>query len=405
MRFYNNGVMRFMIPAVLIFLAIPGRAAFTRSLMDRTDTEPLFDSEYFLDLNSFSWSRAWDDAWSASSGGYRVNGASLDCCDLYLDQTLLFTRRLTPKLEFRFRFVELSDKDRQESHHWLEFEHEIGAGWSAEVFGEPTYRKEDSDIGMGIRWKRGAWEARARRSAVDWNLNGRGSTTQSYSLKPYTDEVSFKMPLGAWSLRLAGDLDEPTRRLVPDERRSFFYRRLRGRAEAGSDEGWAPRVRYSYEEQAKINTVAPGGTGTSEEARRKVHEASASARLRPTPDDEFEPGAAFLLRAARADVPGSSASGTFYRRWEVQPYLRWRRSLSTRLTSELSPSFSVGENRLRRPGGAGPERYESVGEAKLGASLEVKFGAAGLITLGGVLDVDKPGKAWDGGSVKAMFLF
>jgi hypothetical protein len=373
--------------------------------MDRTDTEPLFDSEYFLDLNSFAWSRAWTDAWSASSSGYRVNGASLDCCDLYLDQTLLFTRRLTPKLEFRFHFVELSDKDRQEMHHWLEFEKELGGGWSAEIYGEPTYRKEDADIGFGVRWRRGGWEARVRRAAVDWNLNGRGSTTHRYSLKPYTDEVSARAPLGSWSLRLAADLDEPTRREVPDERRSFFYRRARAWAEAGTDEGWAPRLRWSYEAQAKINTFATPAAGVSEEARRRVHELSVSARVRPSSIDELEPGAALMLRSARTDLPGASASGTMYRRWEAQPYLRWRRSLSTSLTSELSPSFSFGENRLRRPGGAGPERYETVAEAKVGASLEVRFGTAGLLSFGGVLDVDKPGKAWDGGNVRAMFLF
>jgi len=396
---------RLLLVVAFLALAVPGRAVFVRSLMDRTDTEPLFDSEYFLDLRSFAWARAGDDAWAASTGGYRVNGASLDCCDLYLDQALIFTKRLTPGLEFRFRFVELADKDRQESHHWLEFEKDLGAGWSAEIFGEPTYRKEDADIGLGVRWRRGGWEARARRAIVDWNLNGRGSTTQNYTLRPYTDELSVRAPLGAWSLRLAADVDEPTRRQIPDERRAFFYRRTRASAELGKQEGWAPLARYSYETQVKINTVAPGGTGISEEARRQVHEFLASARVRPSADDELEPGAALLIRAARLDLPAAPSGGTFYRRWEVQPYLRWRRSLSARLTSELFPSFSFGENRVRHPGGSAPDRYETVAEAKLGAALEFKFGKAGLISMGGVLDLDKPGKAWDGGGVRAMFLF
>ncbi len=394
-----------LLAAAFIALAVPGRATFVRSLMDRVDTEPAFDSEYFLDLRSFAWPRAWDDPWAASSGGYRVNGASLDCCSLYLDQTLLFTRRLTPRLEFRFRFVELSDKDRQETHHWLEFEHDLGGGWSAELFGEPTYRKEDADIGLGLRFRRGGWEARARRTAVDWNLNARGSTTQRDSLKPYTDELSVRAPVGAWVLRLAGELDEATRREVPDERRSFFYRRARAEASLGMEEGWAPLARYSFETQIKANTVAPGGTGSSEEARRQVHEMSVSARIRPGPDDEFEPGAVGLLRAARSDLPASPSAGTFYRRWEFQPYLRWRRGLSARLTSELAPSLSIGENRVRHPGGGAPERYETVAEAKLGGALEFKFGAAGRISVGGVLDLDNPGRPWDGGNVLAMLLF
>ncbi len=396
---------RVLLTALTLALAVPGRAAFVRSLMERVDTEPLFDSEYFLDLRSFSWPRAWDDVWAASTGGYRGNGASLDCCDLYLDQSLLFTKRLTPGLEFRFRFVELSDKDRQELHHWIEFEKDLGRGWSAEIFGEPTFRKEDADIGAGVRWRRGGWEARARRAAVDWNLNSRGSTTQNYTLKPYTDEISLRAPLDAWFARIAADIDEPTRREIPADRRSFFYRRTRTSAELGKDEGWAPRVKYAYEVQTKMNTVAPGGVGVSEEARRQVHEFNVSARLRPNEKDEFEPGGAFFVRAARTDLPGNPAGGTFYRRWEVQPYLRWRRSLRAKLTGELFPSFTVGENRVRHPGGLTLERYETVAQAKLGATLEFKFAKAGYISIGGVLDLDTPGQAWDGGSVRAQFFF
>lgn len=396
---------RIFLAAMLLVLSVPGRATFVRSVMDRVDTEPAFDSEYFLDLRSFAPPRAWDDAWSASTGGYRVNAASLDCCDLYLDQNLTFVRRLTAGLEFRFRFVELSDKDRQETHVWLELEQDLGGGWSAELFGEPTYHKEDADIGTGLRFRRGGWEARARRTAVDWNLNARGRTTQNYSLKPYTDELSARAPFGAWSLTVAGDLDEATRRAFPDDKRVFFYRRSRAWAALGKAEGWAPLLKYSYETQVKANTVSPGGAGLSEEARRQVHEFLASARLHPGPDDEIEPGAALLMRSARLDLPASPSGGAFYRRWEVQPYLRWRRALSARLTSELSPSFTLGENRTRYPGGAAPDRYGNIGEAKLGAALELVFGAAGRISLGGVLDLDTPGKAWDGGNVLAMFLF
>jgi len=398
-------MIRFLLAFGVFFaFGVPAHASFVRSVVEKTDTEPLFDSEYFLDLRSFAWSRAADDAWAASTGGYRVNGASLDCCDLYLDQSLIFTKRLTPGLEFRFRFIELSDKDRSELHHYLELEKDIGAGFSAELFGEPTYRKEDADIGFGIRWRRAGWEARARRTAVDWNLNARGRTTERYSLKPYTNEVSFRAPLGAWHATLAGDADEATRRHIPAENRAFFYRRTRAWASLGKAEGWAPLFRYSYENQVKINSIAPGAATIAEEARRHVHEVLASGRVMLSPDDELEPGAAFMMRDARSDLPATPSSSTFYKRWEMQPYLRWRRSLSARVTTELTPSFSLGENRAIRPGGGTPDLRERVGEAKLQAALELKY-SKGFISFGGVLDVDKPGKAWDGGNVRAMFLF
>ncbi|MBI4059920.1 MAG: hypothetical protein HY403_00665, partial [Elusimicrobia bacterium] len=103
--------------------------------------------------------------------------------------------------------------------------------------------------------------------------------------------------------------------------------------------------------------------------------------------------------------PAAPSAGTLYRRWEIQPYLRWRRALGARLTSELSPSLSLGENRARHPGGGAPDRLEIVGEAKLGAALEFGFGKAGRVALGGVFDLDTPGKPWDGGSAMALFLF
>lgn len=383
--------------AVLLLLACasaaPARAAFVRSVMDRVDAEPLFDSEYFLDLRGFSWPRAWDDAWAASSGGYRVNGASLDCCDLYTDQGLRLERRLTPALEFRFRFVELSDKDRQETHHWLELEHDVGGGLSTELFGEPTFRKEDADIGVGLRWRRAGWEARARRAAVDFNFNSRGSTTERYDRKPYTDELALSAPAGEGRAWAAAEFDQPTRRRVPDDGRVFGYRRSRAWT------GWrgagplAPRVEYAYEHQRKSDSFAPGSAGTSSQAERKVHGVTASARLRRG-GLEWEPGLAAFHRSTRVDYPLSPSAGERVKRWEAQPWLRARRDLGSGLTGELSSFLTLGENRSRL-----------LAEAKVDAALEWSFGGRGAIAVHGSFDADTPSKPWDGGNVRAMFFF
>lgn len=359
---------------MLAALAAPARAAFVRSVMDRVDTEPLFDSEYFLDLRGFSWPRAWDDAWAASTNGYRVNGASLDCCDLYVDQSLKFARRLTKGLEVRFRFVELSDKDRQETHHWLELEQDLGRGFSAEAFGETAFRKEDADIGAGLRWRSGGWEARARRNAVDFNFNSRGSTSERYDRKPYTDEFSLSAPAGAGRLWAAAEFDQPTRRRAAGGGRVFGYRR--SRAWTGWDGGGerAPRVVYGYENQRKSDDAV--------HSERRVHSLSASALW-----GDFEPGVAWFERSAWTE-------DARYRRWEVQPWLRARRELRPGLTGELSPFLSLGEQQARL-----------VAEAKLGAAVEWSFGGRGLIGLHGSFDLDTPNKPWDGGNVRAMFFF
>lgn len=360
--------------ALLLALAAPARAAFVRSVMDRVDTEPLFDSEYFLDLRSFSTPRDWDRAWAASTSGYRVNGASLDCCDLYTDQGLKFVRRLTPGLEFRFRFTELSDKDRQETHHWLELEQDLGRGVSAELFGETAFRKEDADIGAGLRWRARGWEARARRNAVDFNFNQRGSTSERYDRKPYTDELLLSAPAAGGRAWAAAEFDSPTRRRVPAQNKVFGYRRSRAWTgwESAGDDAW--RADYAYESQRKSDDVA--------RHERRVHALSVS-RLWGL----WEPGLGFFHRSAWTELAR-------YKRWEAQPWLRLRRELRPGLTGEVAPFLSLGEDRARL-----------VAEAKANLAVEWAFGGRGRIGLNGSFDLDTPGKPWDGGNVRAMFFF
>lgn len=389
--------------ALLGLLCAPAEATFTRSLPARVDTEPSFDSNYFLGLRSFAWPRAWDDAWSSSTGGYRVNGASLDCCALYLDQGLLFARRLTPALEFRFRFTDLDDKDREETHHWLELEQDLGKGFSAELFGEPSFRKEDADIGAGLRWRREGWQLRARRDAVDFSFNERGSGTRSYSRKPWTDQFLVEAPLGSAAARLACEVDHPTRLEIPDEDRTFSYRRTRLWAGLGAAEG--ARVDYSYEFQSKSDRFRTPAAGRSQDSRRQVHGLTASTRLRPSESDEFEPGLGLFARAARADRPEEPQAGAVYRRWEVQPWLRWRRELTRRLTTELAQFLSLGENRVRHPGGGAPDEDRVLVEAKLGLGLDLAFGPSSRIGLYATFDQDSPSHPWGGGNIRAMFLF
>ncbi|MBI5247725.1 MAG: hypothetical protein HY923_11155 [Elusimicrobia bacterium] len=390
---------------LLLALTAPARATFVRAVMDRADTESLFDSEYFADLRGFAVPRSWTDTWAASTSGYRINGASLDCCALYLDQELKFARRLTPRLEFRFRFTDLDDKDRQEQHHWLELETDLGAGFSLEAFGEPAYRKEDADIGLGLRWRRGGGQLRVRRNMVDFNFNSRGSTTERYSLKPYTDELHLEAPAGAWRAWAGLELDEPTRREIPAENRSFGYTRTRALLGAGSDEGIAPRLVYSLETQRKVNRFATVAAGESQDARRQVHAFESSARLRPRDGDELEPGLAYLNRSARTDRPEVPAGGTTYRRWELQPWLRWRRRWTKIATGELAAFLSFGENRTFRSPGATPSAHETLVEAKIGTGVDFLFSPSARLGLYGTFDADAPGHFWDGGNVRAMFLF
>ena len=378
--------------------------------MDRIDVEPLFDSEYFVDLLSFSTPAVWDDIWSASTApAYRVNSASLDCCDLMLQQEFRFRKQLPHGLAFKFRLFQNEEKERQDFFYQMELEKKLGRGVSVSLFGEPTYRKEDSDIGFGLAYEPvPAFKASARRTFVDFNFNQRGSTTQRYAAKPATDELALELTPGdGWKATAALMLDHPLRREIPDDARTFSYRRTNLALGLRQDlaDRWSRWLSYSYDFEAKGDLYNPASASkTSVTSRRQVHRVAAAVEGALSPRDRLEAGQGFLLRAARSDYANAPDEGLFYRRWEAQPYARWRRELKPWLVSELAGFLAFGEKR-QRGANKGGTLYNGLAEAKLGAGADFVFGPSGRIGVYGTFDLDTPGKPWDGGAIRAMFLF
>jgi len=379
--------------------------------MERIDHEPLFDSEYFLDLLSFSYPIVWDDIWNASTGPvYRVNGASLDCCSLMLQQDIRLGKRLTKSLEFKFRLWQNEEKEHHDFHYQIELEQKLGLGFSASLFGEPTFHKEDSDIGFGLAYEQPqVWRAAARHTFVDFNFNKRGSTTQRYATYPASDDfIVAARPHPDWMVSTDIEVDSPLRREVPDENLTFSYRRtaLNLTLRHAPPERFSRKLSYGYEFEAKGDLYNPVPAGKiSLSARRQVHHVLAAVEGPLSDRDRLEAGHMLLLRAARADNANDGDLGLFYRRWEAQPYARWRRNLKPWLTSELAGFFSFGENRQRGANKAG-SLLATVAEAKLGAGADFVFGPSGRIGLYGTFDMDEIGsQPFDGGNIRAMFLF
>ncbi len=388
-----------------IFLASPAHAVFIKTQMERIDHEPLFDENYFVSLNSFRYPYSWDDLWRASTApAYRINAASLDCCDLFLQQQLRFDRKLGDGFLFKYRLEQQEDKERQEIHQWLEMEKNLLAGVSGSIFGEPTFHKEDADIGFGLNYTRGGFRAVARRYFVDFNFNRRGSTTQRYSRYPLTDEFSLQWRGQRDLLRGWLEIDHPTRRHVPVENRLFSYRRINLTVEwARRTDRWSPGAEYQYEFQVKENRFVPDPNALSVENRRQVHRGLLRVEGPLGPRDRLEAGQAVLVRAARSDFANSPDGGIFYDRWEVQPYARWRRQLKPRLVGEIANFMSFGDNR-RRTGGAAGSSAQSLAKSKMGAGLDFLF-SSGRIELYTTWKLDDPSHPWGGGNIRAMFLF
>lgn len=384
-----------LIAAVFFAFAAPARAIFVRPQMDRIDPEPLFDSEYFVDLLSFSYPVDWLRVWGSSSPvRYRVNAASLDCCNLLLAQDLVWRKPLSETLEMRFRYFQDDDKELTETHAWLELEKSLGAGFSAELFGEPSFDKGDADIGVGAAWRRGSAAVHARRYFTDFTFNKRSASGDSYIRKPLTDQVGAAW--GPVSARV--EFDHPLLRVNDASGRRYFYRRTRAAAAVRLWGGLLADYLYEFQKEGD-RFVAPSAAAPLEYARQ-AHRARLAAARGP-----YEAGWVFVLRSARADRPDSPDLSTRYKRWESQPYARWRPELSERLTGELAAFLSYGENFARRGEGA-VSAYEDVLEAKLGAGLDVRFSPTARMGFYTTWDLDSfVDHPWDGGNIRASLLF
>jgi len=392
--------------AALLLLALPAptRAIFISEEMERADTEGLFDSEYFLDLLSFSSPAEWEELWERPGAGYRINGASLDATDLFIQQEARLPARLTERLRFRYDVEHRGDKDLVRLHQWLRLDLGPWNGLTAGLFGEPAFAKEDADIGVRLGWTP-TEETRlsASLNAVDFNFNERGRTTASYSAKPYTISTEAAWQAGGHRLLAALEADLPLIRSVPDTKLLYGYRRTLMTLDwnlKGPELGWS--AAWSYEAKHEAKDYQPGAARPSEDFRREVHSGGAAVSIRRG-RNRWEGGSRVLFRRGHAVFPNGGGTDATYRRWEAMPYVRWRRTLRPWAVSETAFFLSAGENRTRRRGG--PDELSPVVEAKLGLGMDFVLGLS-RIGLYGTFDLDDLDRhAWDGGNMRAMVLF
>lgn len=394
--------------ALGLLLPAPASALFSAKELERVDTEPFLDYEYFSDLQAFSYPMEWDLAWRASTMSYRASGASLDCCDLLWSQELLTRFQLADTLAFSVRLAQQEDKERRDLHYLLEFEKKLPWGLTAWVFGEPTYDKKDADAGLGLgcALSKGL-QLSYRRTAADFPFNRKAGDPQRYSRQPFTDEFRVDADFARGRLSLQVELDQPLRREFWNESRSYSYRRTTGRASyQGPVLGVTGRLGYTYEYQHEGDYLSPDPGTRSVDYRRRTHTLLAAVLADLGARDSLEAGHNLILRDARNDNPHDPDAGIMYRRWEAEPYARWRHRASDLVTTELAAFLSLGEYRKRYPAHLIPSVFDPIIQAKLGTGLDFTFGPRGRVGLYGAFDLDGAAThPWDGGSIRAMFVF
>ncbi len=393
--------------AALLAAAAPAGAVFTRAEMDALDTEPLFDSEYFLDLLSFREPLEWRWLWASAAIGYRVNAASLDRTDLFLEQEAKLPKRLNEWLALEYRVAQRGDKDLVELHQWLALDFGPWAGFSAGLFGEPAFDKQDADIGLRLRQRAGPAVLTASALFPDFNLNERGKGGESYARKPVTYALGAAIDSALGTLSAAAELDMPLIREVPAANRVYGYRRTRlllAWERPAPPDGWGWRAAYGYEFKREQDRFSPA-TAAQLDFHRKVHELEAGVEGGVSGRDRLEAGMRWFVRGALSDYQLPGAADARQKRWEAQPYARWRRTQRPWAVTEAALFLSKGEDYRIYPG-VGPDKRDAITEGKLGLGVDFLPSKTGRIGLYGTFDLDDAGRhVWDGGNIRAMILF
>ncbi|MBI3549750.1 MAG: hypothetical protein HY078_11985 [Elusimicrobia bacterium] len=405
--------MRRLILLAALLAACPAGAVFTKAEMDVIDPEPLLDSEYLLDLAGFSYPLDWTWEWEASSASakYRGNGASLDCCSLFLEQEAALRRRLASWLEFRYDLRQQGDKELDDFHHWIALEAGPWKGASVGLFGEPTPAKEDSDIGLLLRYRpRPGLMVYALRDNVDWNFNHRGSSGQRYARVPLTYEAGGEIVAGPDRWRASIEWDLPLVRVDPAQNLAYAYRRTtatvrwsRPPAAGEGSLGWELLYRHEYKREGKA--FDPDPTAASLDFRRSVHYLKAAAVVPLGRRDRTEAGLGFWERDSRTNVAGGMGDRRV-KRWEAEPYARWLRRLAPWVESELGFFLGSGETRRDLPNSPSLATMEAPVNAKLDVGFDFLVAGNGRIGLRGSFDLDDASRhLWDGGNIRAQIFF
>ncbi|MBI4385794.1 MAG: hypothetical protein HY551_00275 [Elusimicrobia bacterium] len=400
-------------------LSTPAVAVFIKNEMDTVDPERLFDSRYFLDLFSFSFPLQWRWEDLVSPQIYRINAASLDRSDLLILQEVRIARPLAkrpdgdgapPWLNFRYDLRQNEDKDLQEFHQWISLEVGPWRGFSLGVFGEPTFSKENADIGFLLRHApKPGLDLYASVDFVDWNFNERGKTVQRYERLPVTYEGGVRYGSGSDIWKLSLEYDSPLVRTDTAQNLSYSYRKTTLAARwdriPGDRSSLGISAHYRYEFKREANHFNPDPSFLTSDFQRNTHRLGLATSVPLTPKDDLEIGSFYLLRQARADAPQDTTT-VRYTRWELQPYGRWRRALKSWMISEVALFSSGGENRQFYRSPALTRISQSNLLAKLGLGIDFLTFSKGRIGVYGTFDLDRADRhLWGGGNIRAQWPF
>ncbi|MDD5259791.1 MAG: hypothetical protein PHD29_07470 [bacterium] len=126
--------------------------------------------EYELDLLTQAFPRSWEQTWQTSDNVLRVSGGSVNVRELLLTNQMKFMVPLADRLNLRGElsfsqtidgtaitrngFNRVDTFDQAAYKHVFEFEYIFSDYLAGSFLGAPTFEKQRTDLGLGLKWVR-----------------------------------------------------------------------------------------------------------------------------------------------------------------------------------------------------------------------------------------------------------
>jgi hypothetical protein len=380
-----------------------GQALFTgNDQFDRDElhTEPLLDREYFLNLLAYSpfWLPA--PAEPLPKAFVRTTEGSITSEEFYIWREVGFRGQVGERGLWGYQLRQQEDLDEAYFYQYFEAEAPIYGPLKFRIFGQPTAKKQHSDIGSGLWWEGGDAEGGVEATLVDFSFNEKNLDNQRDRRKLYNVRAKVQTrPRAPWKGEIAWEWDSPVEREFADDAEVFGFKRNGITAAAGWAR-WLLRTGWRRE-QRYLDPLVPAER--LQDFRRTVVYSDFSWLLKEG-REPWRLGLQVQRRQSQFVEAGPSAASQDRLRWETNPYLTsdWR--IRPKAVLESGLYMALGEERVQ-PFGQAPTR-ENYFQTILKTALRLDFNPQVSLVINPTWDIDQlfTARAFEGGNVQLRLL-
>jgi hypothetical protein len=216
---------------ILIFIVVPAWSLFTGTDqydLDNLNSESQLDQEYFLDL------LAYRGFWTPQAGEtlpsvfIRTTEGSLNTTRLYIEREAGFRSLFSSGTFLGYQLRQRDDLEESFLTQYFEGEARLAKNFSLRVTGQPTGKKQGSDLGLGAELRVGDGWVALENTWVDFNFNSKNEDNETDRRRLYDTVVRAGWAQGAGAFDLRWEWESPVERVRPEEGHVFFHRAQRG---------------------------------------------------------------------------------------------------------------------------------------------------------------------------------